>query len=295
MSFQESFGKIVDDLKNSWYFRIWTLFFLTLVIVFIVGFSVLAHQSGIAATQGAQMVISQPVEVMEFPRFHFRVFSGDVIRLTSASCHYLGLTPPAPIRQVACSSQFGIPYNTSSSYCMAFVAEEFIATKVHFNSSRIQCNILATPVNSTETDALVAFEVEGSRNYGINDGASIWIAPNNNAWVLLTKLLWNEGGSTKVEWERFLLYHSTVRNPGVYNVQISIGDWYVDTYINKENYYTGWMVLGDIGGVAILFVFFHMILMFFVGLCISNTSSFLKHENSPSAGYSTIPGNTQSF
>jgi len=295
MSIGDSFRKVVDDLKNSWYFRIWALFFLTLVILFIVAFSVLVHQSGVAASQGAQMVVSQEVETIDFPRFHFRVFNGDAIRLTSANCFFLGHTPPFPIHEVNCASNWGYPYNSSTSYCTAFVAESLIATRGHFNTSRIQCNVVATPVNSTDTDALIAFEVEGFRNYGINDGASIWIAPNNNAWVMLTKVIWNERGSSRVEWERFLLYHSTVRVPGIYNVQISIADWHVDTYITKENYYTGWMALGDIGGVAILFVFFHMILMFIAGLCVSNNSSFLKQVDSPSAGYSTIPGNNQTF
>jgi hypothetical protein len=111
----------------------------------------------------------------------------------------------------------------------------------------------------------------------------LWIAPNNNAWVLLTKRFWVEpSGNTIEEWERDLLYHSTQSSPGNYTVLLVIDDFTVATVLSRENYYTGFMAVGDIGGTAFFLVLVHTIAMMLVGCVIPNDSVFLNGSASGS-------------
>jgi len=162
------------------------------------------------------------------------------------------------------------------------LANEYWAVENHTNylPRIIQCNI-TTDLPKPGQDQLLAWELEGSGNWGPNMAASMWIAPNNNSWILLSKdNLKGPNGQIGEKWERYLLYHSTISNPGSYQIWVIMDSFDVDTVTNHDNPYTGWMALGDIGGVAFFLLILHTIVMTVAGVFFTNSSSFLNKPNS---------------
>jgi hypothetical protein len=69
--------------------------------------------------------------------------------------------------------------------------------------------------------------------------ASIWIAPSDDAWVIIDKTVLKPKGSDDISvWGRQLIYHSTVHNSTYYNVVTIIGSFLVPHY-EEYDFYTG--------------------------------------------------------
>jgi len=258
--FSENFDRIVRDLKESNYFRIWLVLWLVCLVLFFVAFGILAERSRLAAVIGAQTVSVQREDKIQFPRFHVRY-----THPLAVQCTYGDRIVPTRNCQ------------SSDNTCVTVLADEFWALNIprNWSSGRIVCNVLTA--NITGEDHLIAWELEGSTAWGPNEGASIWIGPNAAAWVLITKdVVQYPGSRSSVKWERVLLYHSSLWHSGNYSVSVVMDSFDVDTITTHDNPYTGWMALGDMGGVAFFLVILHTIVMTVVGLLFANTSSFLK-------------------
>jgi len=104
---------------------------------------------------------------------------------------------------------------------------------------------------------------------------------------MLEKSIWNSASQNITDWDRSLLYHSTVSVPGQYYIEVIIGSYNV-WHIDQTDVYNGVMAMGDIGGFAFFLLVIHSIIMLFVGLCFLNNSTFLKNTGSDSTDYSQL-------
>jgi len=137
-------------------------------------------------------------------------------------------------------------------------------------SNNLQCTFALNV--STDADKIVGFEIVNDKEFGL---AYTWIRANLNAWVVLTKsIIQPKGQNEFIVWGRQLLYHSSVFTTDNWTIDIKMDHFHVAHY-EENDYYTGWMAFGDIGGVAFFLVILHTIVMAVVGLCMDNNSKFL--------------------
>jgi len=269
----KNFKDIIEDIRSSWYFRFWTLFW---VICALAGFSCLIILGGKMSKNLKYEDVSvwrENVSTMSFPRFHFRSDPENTFLdyqcfhekrgLLPEKCQmWNGIQPPISTCFAISGSDITIPNNMSLST----------------DHQRINCNILTN--GSIVGNTLIAFELEGANviAYGGNSYASIWMTANGNSWVMLEKATFQPvSGPTLTEWHRTLMYHSSLSIPGFYNVSIIIGSFNV-LHWEQVNNYTGFMGLGDVGGFAFFMLILHTICMIVLGIFLDNNSNFLRNE-----------------
>jgi len=268
-------GKIFHDIKNSWYFRVWGILWISSAVIVASILITLAHSSTNLFAQKDVMVWVENTTTIQFPRFSFRVGWGSTqLQIVSLTCtHDL-----FPVNVSPCPNESVTSCRTI--YADAFFTSQSVANVV-FGDERIICS-MTTVGNSSVLGNLIAFDNDGSNeeSVGPNAYASIWIAPNQNAWVMLEKSIFTySNGNNITDWDRNLLYHSTVSTTGQYNISVIIGSYNV-WHIDQTDIYNGMMAMGDIGGFAFFMLIIHSVIMLFVGLCLFNNSTFLKNANS---------------
>jgi len=265
----QSVGKIVHDVTHSWYFRIWGSLWVICAIVVFAALIVLANRSNTAAQeQDLRMWIESATQIY-FPNFHFRTTGNETI--VSSACFFMN-GPNIPT--VPCQ------WHGPTSRCFTVVGESIASVydpNVHSTAvdyQRIYCNITTTGNSSGNT--LIAWEIEGNETQvGPNSYASIWIAPNNLAWVMLEKSVIGLKTGPEIAWRRSLLYHSTVSTPGVYYTATIMGSYLVTHFVPNDSY-NGWMSIGQIGGFAFFLVILHSIVMILMGIFMTNDSKLLN-------------------
>jgi len=276
-------GHIIHDIKESWYFRIWGILWLACAIIVASILITLGQSSSQALTEKDVMVWVEnaPCTVIQFPRFHFHTGWDSTMQITNLTCFH----NTAPVTVGPCPTQYSNGPNT----CFTVYADSFstsaLTSTVIWGDERILCNMTTTG-NSTMLGSLVAFEIEGTdeESVGSNSYASIWIAPNNMAWVMLEKSIFTyANGGNITDWDRYLLYHSTQFTQNNYGIEVIIGNFEV-WHIDQTDIYNGMMAMGDVGGFAYFMLIIHSILMIFIGLCFLNTSSFLQPQDEATAG-----------
>jgi hypothetical protein len=210
---------------------------------------------------------------INFPRFHFRTTGAETI--SSVACTHNN----ALLTTANCQPWHGL--NPPPQQCQAVNSETVSASQG--NNERYQDMSINCVVNTLGTNmgnTLIAWELEGEHigSYGPNAYASIWIAPNNNSWVLLSKAVTKPKGQPEFDaWERDLIYHSSVVNPGQYQVNIFMNSFRV-VHFEFIDSYDGWMMLGDVGGFAFFLLVLHTLTMIAFGLCFNKNSHFLENK-----------------
>jgi len=269
----------VDDLKSSWYFRLWAFFWIFCAIFSFAVLIVLAQRAEVARKEPLFHFWAENASTINFPRFRFRLpfEETDIIFPQDVECSWKGQF----VRVVECDENKG--HFHPAAKCQALQAEVIVAENMWgAHDQRIECYFVVQYQNATVDDLMVSFELEGDHiaTYGPNSGASIWIAPNNNSWVLLTKgFIKFEGYPVREEWERELVYHSTVHQRGVYRVTVIINRFLVEHHDQSDNY-NGWMVVGQIGGFGYFLVLLHTGMMLAVGICLNNDTKLFKGKES---------------
>jgi len=272
----DNFHRISHDLRNSWWFRHWALLWLVGFILTLVALGVLGKKAEVAGSDLDYHVWFENATQLYFPRFHFRIpGDGFGITFTGKKCMHNGLS----LSTVPCEEWEGqVP---SLSTCFALPVENIYATN-EWNAPetdpRIDCFLNTTGNPNNTEDALIALELEGPNHAdGGNSYASVWIAPNDRAWVLLfnSKLTYHK--RTYEEWFRKLVYHSTVSNPGMYHVEVILSSFFI-RHVEQADSYTGWRALGDVGGFAFFMLLLQSMIMLIVGFCFKNDSKFLGGE-----------------
>jgi len=270
--------QIIDDLRESWYFRVWAFVWLLLALVVFSGLIILSQESNRAKQENDIVLWVQNETQINFPRFHVRLDhrGNEVFQPGYPICTFGNQT----INTAQCQPWFG--FQPPQNQCVALETDKITA----FNDwkrgdQRIQCEAI-TDGEGYNGNMMMAFEFEGQHVYsfGALAYASTWFAPNDMAWILLQKnMLQQTKNHPNVQlWESNLLYHSTVSQPNVYNFTTIMSSFLV-RYYQPRNTYNGWMAVGSIGGVGFFMVCLHTLFMILIGFILANTSSFLSNSH----------------
>jgi len=264
---------IIEDLKTSWYFRIWTIVWSVCFILAFVSLIILSARSAEAGTEKDWNMWVENATKIAFPNFHFRfthheetqdVFDGSPVCVHEGTGFQL---PPT-----TCT---GITKDPTK--CQAFPGEVISASNsiaAPFGDDTIKCFINTTGWIYNSTNQMMAFEIEGSSGY---DPIDFSPRANPGAWIMLKKRVASPLHS-KVQypfWEKSLLYHSSVKTPGFFVVRVIIGSFRVDHWQQADNF-NGWRALDTIGGFSFWMVILHTIVMVIFGIIFANNSKFLN-------------------
>jgi len=262
--------------RFSWWFRIWAVLWFGLFIAGMVALGTLGRRADIAGRERDFHTWYENTTQMYFPRFHFRIpFDSPGVKFSSVACRHNNLA----LSTNNCEQwQNQVP---DRGTCVAIPSDGILAN--HYweepdGEVRIDCVITTTFPNATE-DALIAWELEGPNHAaGGNALSSVWIAPNDGAWLILSNEKMLVNGKEFNDWTRRLIYHSTVITPGKYAVSTILGSFMV-AHIEQADSYPGWRALGEVGGFTFFMVIIHSCLMLAVSFCFTNNSKFLGGES----------------
>jgi len=268
----EQAKQIIHDIRHSWYFRFWAVFWLVGVLV---TFSALIILSRIAHHRQEFPSIQTWIEnasSIQFPDFHFHLHGNEIF--TSFSCSYGN----SVLQAQACDFNHG-GYTPAQNQCIAISGSSVVAYNqwVDWMSNRVLCAI-QTSGSGPQHNLIMSFNLEGQYVAGMTGGAfqSTYLGPNNNVWIMLEKGIYQENhNQPEIQlWQKSLLYHSTVSQAGFYNVSVIMGSFLVNHWAPVDQF-TGWMDLGSIGGVGFFMVLLQTGAMVIFGIVLANTSTFL--------------------
>lgn len=269
-----SFGR---DISQSRYFQ---FYFVSWLIVVATGLGCLSYfsaQVGGEADHPYQLLWTQQLTSLNFPRFHFRTASqtdsGALPTILSVFCTHLNKTVSAGGKNM-CNGY------TSNSTCVVVEGPSIIATpsKKLFDTQRIDCllevNITGQPLPVENN--LVAWELDNPNvsNYGDNSYASMWITPFTWTWVMITA----ESFDGNLGWRRDAMVHGyeNVDNTTVAQYSVStIIDSFTFWSYKSRNIVTGWNTAALCGGFCFFLYILQTLFMFFVGLSLENDSVIL--------------------
>jgi len=259
--------KIFHDLKQSWYFRIWSLLWIVCALAVCFCFVILSAQSDKSAKQKDRVIWTEYTDSLNFPKFHFRTTGGPSENILSVSCqHGTQNVPTGP-----CA------HTSNLTVCVAVSGDQFIATNDR-NASRQDGRISCTVTTSFGADQslMLAWSLDGTKelHLGGTSFSPLWMTPNNNIHILLEKSVETGSSSTDL-WHRSMSYHNSTSQNGVFVISTIIDSFRVIHFDEKDTY-TGWMGTADIGGFTFFLVILHSLAMLAIGFFMTNDSHFLK-------------------
>jgi len=259
MNTRQKAQDFVEDLKTSWYFRVWFFFWLVCFLAAFSSLIILGERSTEALQHEGWTFWWERDTTIEYPSFAFRTAQDEVTNvLGNVYCQYNSLLIPT----ADCDD------GTPRAKCVQLNMDGDFASR---DNNNLICSFAFNV--STDADKVVGFEIVKAGEFGI---AFTWMNPNNNVWILLTKnILKFKDGNEKVMWGRQLVYHSSVTTTSSFQVSVLMDHFHVAHWVESD-YYNGWMCFGDVGGVAFFLVVLHTISMAIVGIFLDNNSKFLN-------------------
>jgi len=253
---QDSFAVLLEDLKSSWYFRIWaTIWFICAVTVF-ASVIVLGAKATASSDDKSWTVWIEEKNSQYFPVFLFALGSEEQGVFHSASCVGNGKELPPD----SCST---------TGSCYSFEGSFIKATQ---DENAIMCTLNAT--FAAGQNEAITFSIDGEDSDSSNQGF-VSFAPNNDAWILLTKNVKDpSGGDDSDVWTAQLSYRSTLSTPGTYIVYIKFATFDVYHY-EETTLYDRWSSVCDIGGFAFFMYILHTMFMATVNVFLDNDSHWL--------------------
>jgi len=276
---------IWEDIKHSWYFRVWAFFWLFSAIFTFAVLILLGQTSTQAQLEPTFKFWRENVSSITFPRFHF--FTGENPFVAgSLACK----NQNTPLQIVTCAPRHDGKV-VDTSHCLAVAAENTVANNQNqeWRQRIIHCSFQTTPAVPNE---FVSFEIEGEGAHFGYFSHELLIAPNNNSWVLLDKgYITFNNGRTVEEWGREIVYHSSYAAEGSFEVSVII-DRFLVTHGEQGMKFDGWRALGEIGGFAYFLLLLHAFMMILVGICLNNDAKTLTSD-SPASGYAALGSNEE--
>jgi len=273
---------IIDDLKSSWYFRLWCFFWLVCTITVFSSLIILGKRTTKDTEHPELHMWLENATSITFPRYHIRIHSlddstGQVIQ--SKACYH----NKQMIQTSTCPPFRGVTPPPSNK-CFSVMGDSVTANNVwgdfYTGDTIIECNLTTTGEEPDGNNMVVwAEEDPNSANFGGVNSRTAFIGPDSDSWVVIEKevLDTHEHGEVTV-WHKELVYHSTNFTRGTYRIATVLGSFRVPHFF-LQNAYNGWMGLADVGGFAFFSIILHTIVMMFVGICMDNDSRFLKGDS----------------
>jgi len=273
----ENVKAIVDDLKGSWYFRVWGLLWVVCAVTVFAALIVFGSRSTLMTKEKDTRFWIENATSIDFPTFHIRLHEDDAsngFTIAYKRCWHDGQL----MQTKTCDwNGHSLPLDT----CFAVVggARVFNEWNKRYNESRIYCEVNTTGGHEGE-NTMLAYSIEDNNqaSYGGILYHTAWIAPNEHAWVTLYKsIIKGHKNPEIVEWEKRVSYHSDVKIENHYIISTVINTFRVP-HIETRDGYTPFMGVADAGGFAFFTVILHTIFMAIFGICLNNDSTFLRKE-----------------
>jgi len=298
---------IVDDLKSSWYFRIYAI---TWFICFIFGcIAFFSFVKGISAN-GTSFVVNSNIPdaahggppsgtdsigtwisnetSISFPDFEF-FFQGDDANLfdnvvCQTGAYNQGEAPPAGgLFDVTVGPCDGMDINK----CVTVLGSEFEAEYPYTVGSKayqIDCYINATTATMAD---LVGFQITNATTIGVNAAQPEWLFPDSGIWVLLqANEYMSSSGEVYNSWQQDKVYKSAHSSYGRWVVTVAIPANIVIHYFSygaaSQSFSTngfsisGFVTFGAFAGFIGFLYIVHKAFMFVVGIFLENNSRFLN-------------------
>jgi len=265
---------IIDDIRHSWYFRIYSALWLFCAVFTFAVLIILGQQSTEAQKEPTFQFWRENATQINFPRFHFFISSPTDSFNQSVACTING----QPLQTIPCTWR---GRTEPTNRCQAVLAENVVVENQWSHSierRRIQCAFTTNHASVSLDNLFVEFRLEGEHiaHFGANSYSSLLLAPNNNSWILLKKdYITFYGHPEREEWERELVYHSTVSQPGIYRVSVIINHFRI-IHGEQTDVFTGWMAIGEIGGFGYFLLLLHTLVIILIGICFNNDAKFLQ-------------------
>jgi len=263
------FGVIGDDLKHSWYFRLYALFWVVCVLT---GFAAMIIFGGRAAEfskENSWRVWLEKTNFVTYPVFQFTVMQDETAtnKLGSFNCQR---GPGMFMYTSACPGQ------PDTTKCVQLDGTSADAKPLQ---NDLTCKFNVSVPQDYTGDLVVSFSIldKDVTSFGVNQ---LFITPSNGALVEIMMATFKPlSGPTTNHWEKRLYYRSNaptnIGNAYAFTIDIEVAAFDVFHY-EQTDFYTGWMSAADIGGAAFFLLVIHTIVMGLIALCLENNSKFLK-------------------
>jgi len=259
-------GVVVEDLKSSWYFRLWLLFWIVCAALSFGSLIVLGSRSSLLSKHSVWESWVESATSMNYPQFSFFLADDESTNtLTDVVCTRGG---GLILHKYPCAN--GLPY---PGRCVMIDGTGVEASQLMNN---LRCTVnLTSPSSATK---IMGFNIVNDQDFGTN---VLWIAPSQNSEIQLeaSKVTSYTTSSVKTLWRKVLFYLTTVVETGTtqyYEIAVKIGNFNIIHFQEDSPTYVGWMAVGEIGGFAFFCVILHTLVMGFFGLFLENNSKFLK-------------------
>jgi len=285
----ETAKDIIDDLKHSWYFRIWVVLWLVCAIVSFAGLIVLSNASEMAQKEPGFRVWTDFPEQLTFPNvwiFLQRSEIGDEsisqvscmygpnnITVPTTNCPFPGVEPGlcyqitanTTVAQAPPQGKHNFYHGSDVIFCLIWTTANASAVQPYNTVLAAGIQDTRVPVflgNGVITD--VRLEVESVQYHGSSQ------APGTRYTI--------ESGTAS----------NVVPNGANFGMALRFNDFRVLNF-QKADLFNGWMGIGTIGGFAFFLYILHSGIMGMIGCFLPNTSKFLggEHGARPS-GYNNL-------
>jgi len=272
MSSADKIKQIAHDLRHGgWYFRIWLAVW---IVGFIMTFTAAIIFIGKRSESGAEkdwVLWVQNTSSFQFPEFWIKTLLPGETLLT-VQCVYQGQEVPS-----------GVCHEYDALHCKNILGNRITAERQgrNFNPGSlpaIRCEVTTSVFGNATADS--ALDISIARSWG---GDTIWVTPNENAWVDLGIIVMKPLGGRNTDgfttYSKRLAYHGQVAVNGHYIVHFLAADFFALHYDQTDSY-DGWMTTADIGGFAFFMVVIHAVVLFAASVFLDDHSTFLKPTES---------------
>jgi len=253
---------IVDDLKHSWYFRFWAVFWVVCCLTAFVGFIKYSTRGTEFGKEDGWRLWIKEEKVINLPKFQFRTQldePGNIMNYATCAWKDSLYVASAPCNDVE-SIQICVEFDPST-------------VDVTADSNYLNCVVnMTAPKNS---DAFLAFKVAAGETFDPND-VWTWLQSSNGAYLSLTlrRLKSMHHSGFQDFWETSVSYRTSLVTKDLYVAVLQMDSFHV-FYYEETDWYTGWMAAADTGGFAFFVVILHWIVMTFMNIFMENNSKFL--------------------
>jgi len=253
-----------DDLKHSWYFRIWVFAWLFCAVITFICLIILGQRATTVQKEQPWRLWIENAQEIAYPSFTIKTNYDEAnSTITNVFCEW-GSRNQHPVIVPTSNCANGEP----TTRCVFVGSSGYFASQ---QENHLDCKINVTAPNSG--DKILLFQIYEQADFG----ASItWVSPNDNAVIYLTKtVIESKGKDPSVIWQHQINYHSSVVEGNFFAVRFSF-DTFAVFHWQEDTGFDTWLSVGGIGGFAFFMLIMHTIFMTIVGTCLPNESKFLS-------------------
>jgi len=279
----EKWHDFVDDMKHSWYFRIWSFLWLVCAIVCFAAFVVLVKASDNAQQNPGFRAWTEFPNTLPFPNFYIHLqWQEQNDQMTNISCEY-GYPNPTVLQLGDCG------FNLPRTECVMVIANTTMAVYpqnnnsnfFHHGSEAIYCLIATAGVSNNTVLGLGIQEDRTPLYLQTGTFSDVRISQENVKFKREDHIRYNAVSgiaSTYLPGQPETKYGFALRYQN-----------FMVTYFEEADLFNGWMGLGAIGGFFFFLWFLHAFIMGIIGCFLPNTSKFLGGAASTNAkGYNNF-------